>query len=170
VTEVPVADGVTLPAWLAILLLVLVVVGPIVSGVVASVLTYRAATKTVTASERATATTRATEQDKQAHEVSKSNRELILQAIGWTRDADELTATQGWAMLDGLSRMPGLSPDDAVLILSVTRPAIERRLSEARRVIEIDQDEPAFVQDIGPREPRPAIEGGGDDQDDQGVG
>jgi hypothetical protein len=166
VNEVTETSGVTLPTWLAILLIVLAVVGPIVSGVIASVLTYKAAIKSVSATENATETTRETERDKHAREVSKSNRELILDAIEWTRSSDPLTQTQGWAMLDGLSRLPGLSPQDAVLFTSVTRPEIERRLSEARRLVEIEDDNIIFGIDMGPRQPEAG--GGSDDQDRQG--
>jgi hypothetical protein len=84
-------------------------------------------------------------------ETTKSNRELIFQAIEWTRSDNELTQAQGWAMIDGLSRMR-LAEPDAILIMSVTRPEIERRLSDARRVLEIEGQQVGFALDLGPRE------------------
>lgn len=66
---------------------------------------------------------------------SKSDRDLILQALELLRKPDDpLAHRQGAALLDGLARMPGLSPDDAVLVQSVTRPVLEPILEEGREV------------------------------------
>lgn len=50
-------------------------------------------------------------------------------------------------MLETLSRMPGVAPNDAALIQAVTRAAIEGRLSEARMTEEQTGQPARFVTD-----------------------
>ncbi|MCZ2857428.1 hypothetical protein [Blastococcus sp. VKM Ac-2987] len=128
------AEGLVLPWWLAILLAVIAAVAPVVTGW----LTYQAAAKK-TASDSEAA------KDTHTLESSKSDRQLILQALEFARSDDATTRRQGWALLSGLSKMSGLSPDDGVLIQTLTRPLVERRLSEGRTVEEIDNDEVGYV-------------------------
>ena len=60
------------------------------------------------------------------------------------RSDDPLAKRQGYALLNGLSQMSGLSPDDAVLVQALTRPLIERTLSEGRRSEEVVGEEVEF--------------------------
>lgn len=79
-------------------------------------------------------------------ERSRSDRDLILQALELIRRPDDALAhRQGTALLDGLSRMPGLSEDDAVLVQSVTRPVLDPVLAQARRLEEATGKAPTFV-------------------------
>jgi hypothetical protein len=79
-------------------------------------------------------------------ERSRSDRDLILQALELIRRPGDATAhRQGTALLDGLSRMPGLSEDDAVLVQSVTRPVLDPVLAQARRLEEATGEAPTFV-------------------------
>lgn len=127
-------------------------------------ITAKTAGAAVEATREATEANRETARETHQRETAKSNRELILQAIEWTRSEVELTHDQGWALLEGMSTLT-LTPSDAVLITSVTRPLIERRLSEARRLVEIEGEDVAFGIDIGPRPRALEVEGGDSDQD-----
>jgi len=79
-------------------------------------------------------------------ERSRSDRDLIMQALELIRRPnDPLAHRQGTALLDGLSRMPGLSEDDAVLVQSVTRPVLDPVLQQARRLEAATGEAPTFV-------------------------
>lgn len=113
----------------------LAVVGPIVSGV----LTYRAATG-------ANKVTEAANIDTHTRESSKSDREILLEAMALSRSDNPAEQRQGDALLAGMLQMPGLSPDDAVLVLGVTRPIIEPTLSEVRERQVREGKVPGFVR------------------------
>ncbi|MGY1681168.1 hypothetical protein [Geodermatophilus sp. SYSU D01176] len=124
------AAGVVLPTWLAVVLAIAVAIAPFV----AAFLSYRTALRAITATNTATEATKATAAVTHALTASASNRQLIMQALELTRSEEPASRRQGLALLDGLSRLAGLSPNDALLIQSLTRPVIEGKLSEGRKL------------------------------------
>lgn len=149
------------PSWLILVLLVWAGVAPLVTAVLA----YRAATRTASVTREA-ARDQHERELRRTHleherETSRSNRELILQAIELTSSENEFTRRQGRALLISLPLLPNLSPDDAVLVHQFTRQVIEPTLSEGRRVVEDEDDTLRFVIATSKEE-------GGDDEDDPG--
>lgn len=149
------------PSWLILVLLVWAGVAPTVTAVLA----YRAAMRTATVNREAARDQHERELRKthleHERETSRSNRELILQAIELTSSENEFTRQQGRALLISLPLLPNLSPDDAVLVHQFTRQVIEPTLSEGRRVVEDEDDAVRFVIASTTNEER-----GGDDEDD----
>src|SRR4051812_13049272 len=63
--------------------------------------------------------------------TAKSNREAIFKAVEWF-DSDRMETKQlGWDTLMGLTELPSLSKDDAVLLDALTRRRAGPELSEA---------------------------------------
>jgi hypothetical protein len=141
------ADGggtdIVLPWWLALILLAIPVVEPFVS----SRLSYRSAMKAVEATNKATEATRDTAAETNALTAQASDRDLIKYAMELARSEDPQAKRQGLALLQGLSQMPGLTQDDAILVQAVTRPLIESTLSAARELEGDARDEVEFVYD-----------------------
>jgi hypothetical protein len=129
------AAGVTLPWWLAVTLAVVAGVAPFVTGW----LVYRAATTQTKATQETAAAA-------QALEASKSHRDLILHASALIQSKDAAARELGYAMLEGIADMPRLSRDDAKLVQSLTRAALRRRLEQARRLRELENQRPRFWQ------------------------
>ena len=161
------------PIWATLVVAVIAVVGPVLS--------YRAAMKStnavrLTAVEANSTANRAIEQARDtaaasnataekanALAASRSDRELTMQVLAMAQSRDPLVARHGEALLVGLTQMPGLSPDAAVMVQAVTRPQIEGTLSVGRRVEDIEGEEVEFVFDLD--EP-----GEGDDGEEAGEG
>jgi hypothetical protein len=139
------------PIWATLLVAVIAVVGPWLAYQASLRNTNAIRLNAIEANSTANrALEQAAETARQSNETarqanalsaSKSDRELIMQALELARSDNARAQQQAWALLDGLSRMPGLSPDDAILVQQVTRPMIEGTLSQGRRIEEVEKDE-----------------------------
>ncbi|WP_448642775.1 hypothetical protein [Geodermatophilus sp. URMC 63] len=134
---VPDPGDVVLPWWLVVLFAVLAAVEPFIGAY----LGHRAAMKQVEATNKATEATAEAAARTAAIEQKKSDRELILRAMELARSSDMTTKRQGYAMLQGLSKMPGLSLDDAILLQGLSRMLNERTLSMGRQAEELEGEE-----------------------------
>jgi hypothetical protein len=160
---------IVLPWWLALVLLAIPIIEPFVS----SRLSYRSAMRAVEATNKATEATRATAAEANALTAQASDRDLIKYALELARSEEARARRQGLALLDGLSRMPGLAPKDAIPVQAVTRPKIEPTLSAARALEEDAGGEVEFVLDDSDEFTYPdeeAEEGDDEDPRDQSRG
>jgi hypothetical protein len=131
------------PIWLTLLVAVIAVVGPW--------LAYRASLRSTNAirlnaieadSTANRALEQAAETARQSNETarqanalaaSKSNREAIMQAIMMLEREKPEVVERGWAILEAIARMEGLSTDDARLIDALLAPrhaAVEAEMRE----------------------------------------
>lgn len=99
------------------------------------------------ASEAAEASN-ATARQTNALTASKSDRGLIMGALELAWASDPEAQRHGYALLDGLSKMTGLSSGVAVLVQSLTRPQIESTLSAGRSAEDIQGVEAEYVFDL----------------------
>jgi hypothetical protein len=78
------------------------------------------------------------------HTVQKGYRDLIVVAAGWTHSSEKASRDQGFAMLEAIAQMKGLSRDDFALVQVLTREVLARRLEETDRAQQAEGRLPGF--------------------------